>query len=559
MASCNDDDDGNGTTPPPEPGLDQSIRFSLIDPVGDSLVVRNFGTSEIDISGYQLCLGPNQYNAISNYSDIVGDLSLSSNETVTLKLGSGTQNVTALPEENGGLGLFASADDFSSSDPELLLDYVQWGAANQNRVDQAVTAGRWDDAANFISGFPPYAFAGASDALGASSWQTLDPEDAQLRTGFIVIGSTPNNDFVAEYFSEMPSGTADLTDGEVFPSFGVRNVFQSYLYNNRSTDGTAGIARIKVDGNGEIVEDAVLPLTEGVNSIEIANATTGLFATSVTPAQIGVFNPISMELEGQIPMSDADLPGPQRLRSLLLRGDEVFASVQTADPDNVPYTSSYAQSADYQTGQLTATGEFPGLGSLFLNAGGVDENGNVYFFALASPPATTASTILRIPAGSNTFDPDYEFVPAIAVNPQNILLPFSNRFNYVGNNIAVALAVTVIPQSVLDIIASVGGNPANLTPQQLQQIQIILFTEEVGQWISINLETQEAEVIQGIPRIGGFEEVFSVVIGDEVYMSVRRASENAIYRYNPATGTAEKAFDVVGGGGVIGLVDLSQQ
>ena len=46
---------------------------------------------------------------------------------------------------SGGLSLF-SVNTFGSTDPEVLIDYVQWGSANQARVNQAVTAGRWNNA-----------------------------------------------------------------------------------------------------------------------------------------------------------------------------------------------------------------------------------------------------------------------------------------------------------------------------------------------------------------------------------------------------------------------------
>ena len=376
IVSCNDDDDGMTTTT--EEGL---VRFSLVDPEGDSLVISNFGTSEIDISDYRLCLGPDRYNAISNYADIVGDLLLSTNETVTIKLGSGTQNVTSLPLESGGLGLFASADDFSSTAPELLLDYVQWGAADQDRVDQAVTAGRWDDAANFISGFAPYTFSGASDQIGATFWQTLAAEDVRLKTGFVITARTPNNNIVAKYFSEMPSGTADLTDGQVFQSFVPWDILDGYLYTEGATDGTEGIGRARVNGNGQIVDDGNLVVTGDIRRPAIVDATTGVYTTQASQAEIGVFNPMTMQLEGRIPMSDEGLPGPQRMRNLLIRGDEVFTYIVSLNLDEVPFTSVYLQSANYRTGQFTATAEFPGLGqsnwvkSPFAN--NVDENGNI--------------------------------------------------------------------------------------------------------------------------------------------------------------------------------------
>ena len=557
IVACNSDDNGSNPT---VSELEQSIRFSLVDPEGDSLSIRNFGTTEVDISAYQLCLGPNQYNAISNYADIEGDLNLATNETVTLKLESGTQNVTSLPLESGGLGLFASADDFSSTNPEQLLDYVQWGAANQNRVDQAVTAGRWDDTVNFISGFSPYTFSGASNQVGASLWQTLDPEDVRLKTGFIVTAATPNGDVLAKFFEEIPSGTADLTDGQVFSEFQVEDILDGYLFTTGATDGTGGIGRARINGNGQIVDDGNLTVTGSFRRTVIVDETTGVYTSQASPARIGVFDPMTMQLEGEIPMSEEGLPGPQRMRNLLIRGDEVFTHIVSLTRNQTPFNSVYIQSANYKTGQFVATAEFPGISepnwakSPFAN--NLDENGNIYFLDSGNPPFSTHGILLKIPAGSNQFDPDYrvELVPQIA--PGNQLLPVSLFFNYLGDDIGIATAITEIPQAVLDILAAVGGDANNLSQEQINQIRFLLNTEEVGRWIKINVETQQAENIAGLPAQGGFVPAFSVVIDAETYLSISSGSENAIYKYDPTTDAVEKAFDVVGGS-VLGLIDLS--
>ncbi|MEM9859879.1 MAG: hypothetical protein AAF843_21205 [Bacteroidota bacterium] len=556
ISSCDDDD--TETVPP----VEELIRFTLVNPEGDSLTITNFGTTEIDISDYQLCLGPNQYNAINNYTGITGDLSLSTNEAVTIRLASGTQNVTSLPVENGGLGLFATAEDFSSDDPLILRDYVQWGAANQNRVDQAVTANRWDAATSFITGFAPYIFSGGSDEIGTAFWETLAAEEARLKTGFIIIAETPNNDVIAKYFQEMPTETADLTDGQIFTEFRPEDILDGYLYTAGATNGSGGIGKARVNGNGKIVEDGNLAVTGSSRNPVIVDATTGIYTTQASPAQVGVFNPSTMQLEGLIDMSDEGLPGPQRMRGLLIRGDEIFTHIVSLTRNETPFTSFYMQSANYKTGQFTGTSEFPGRplvnwpNTPFANS--VDENGNIYLLASGNVSSgSTLGTLHKIPAGSNDFDLTYNFAPASKVTPANILLPNSFFFNYIGNDIAVAFSVTSVPQSVQDLLASVGGDPRNLSQEQ-RLVALGLFNQEdTGRWIKINVATQEAELIAGIPGKGGLSPAISVVIDEEVYVSISKGSENAFYKYNPTTGAAEKAFDVVGGGTILGLVDLS--
>ena len=146
-----------------------SVRIVSINPDTEFVTIKNLGGSNMDISAYQFCLGPGNYNGVSNYSTVTGDFVLSPDEEVVIDLSSSNGNVAALPAE-GGLGLFASSS-FSSTDPDVLKDYVQWGAADQPRVGQAVTAGRWDSADSFVSGAAPYDYTGDFDDVGASFWE----------------------------------------------------------------------------------------------------------------------------------------------------------------------------------------------------------------------------------------------------------------------------------------------------------------------------------------------------------------------------------------------------
>ena len=71
----------------------------------------------------------------------------------------------------GGLGLFRDNSNFGSESSDQLKDFVQWGAANQPRVGQAVNATRWDSANNFVSGTAPFTFSGGSGDVGSTFWQ----------------------------------------------------------------------------------------------------------------------------------------------------------------------------------------------------------------------------------------------------------------------------------------------------------------------------------------------------------------------------------------------------
>ena len=136
------------------------LRILAVDTDTDQVTLTNLGGSSIDVGDYFLCLGPGTYQQIGNVAN--GSTMLAPDSTITLDY---DMNPT-----QDGLSIFAT-NSFGSSDPAVLLDYVQWGGANQARVSQAVTAGRWDDVANFVAEGSPYNFIGGSEDLGVSFWE----------------------------------------------------------------------------------------------------------------------------------------------------------------------------------------------------------------------------------------------------------------------------------------------------------------------------------------------------------------------------------------------------
>ncbi|MCH9659787.1 MAG: hypothetical protein K0U54_02630, partial [Bacteroidetes bacterium] len=121
-------------------------RITEVVPNSDQVTLTNFAGTSLDVSAYWLCLGPGNYANVGALNG--GSAIIPSGGTLAL-----TFNVDPVSD---GLSLF-STNSFGSSDPDILLDFVQWGAANQPRSGQAVTAGRWDDASQFINCPAPYA------------------------------------------------------------------------------------------------------------------------------------------------------------------------------------------------------------------------------------------------------------------------------------------------------------------------------------------------------------------------------------------------------------------
>ncbi len=140
-------------------GAPDIIRVLSVNTGTDQIVLSNFGTTTVDVGSYWLCLGPGTYVQVS--AAAAGSTNLAPGEDVTV-----SYNVDPVAD---GFSLFTT-NSFGSTNPDILIDYVQWGAGNQPRVGQAVTAGRWDDAANFVSGTSPYTFTGTATDFGSTFW-----------------------------------------------------------------------------------------------------------------------------------------------------------------------------------------------------------------------------------------------------------------------------------------------------------------------------------------------------------------------------------------------------
>lgn len=180
VASCSSDDDTTSITPDPDPDPDLDgqmmdtgqaiIRFAEVNADTDEVVLSNLGDATIDVGDYFMCLGPGTYAQVSGLTS--DNTNLAPSESIVLSY--------EMNSEADGLSIFTT-NAFESVDPMVLLDYVQWGAANQPRVDQAVTAGRWDDAANFVADGSPYIFSGTSGQFGSSFWDGTEMAPGLMR------------------------------------------------------------------------------------------------------------------------------------------------------------------------------------------------------------------------------------------------------------------------------------------------------------------------------------------------------------------------------------------
>lgn len=140
------------------------FRIVEVNPEADTVTIKSFETSTLDIGSYRLCslFG---YRTLSSETTVVsGSLNLAPNEEVTLSVPGFLNNTAA------DLGLYLPTGSFGSS--ASMIDFTQWGSGNNGRESVAVTKGIWT-AGTFVSADPPYEYIGNGVQNGFQFWDTL--------------------------------------------------------------------------------------------------------------------------------------------------------------------------------------------------------------------------------------------------------------------------------------------------------------------------------------------------------------------------------------------------
>ncbi|WP_178991030.1 T9SS type A sorting domain-containing protein [Winogradskyella schleiferi] len=145
--------------------LTAQVRILRLDPATNSVTLKNFGSSNVPISGYWFCNFP----MYAQVSDMTSTASLDPGEEVNI--GSTINFAVA----DGEFGLYTTnSEGFGSSN--AMIDYLQWGSAGHQRESTAVGAGVWD-AGSFVNVSPPFEYNGDGTQNGAAFWVTLGVDD----------------------------------------------------------------------------------------------------------------------------------------------------------------------------------------------------------------------------------------------------------------------------------------------------------------------------------------------------------------------------------------------
>ena len=129
--------------------VNAQIRFTHVNPATDEIIVKNFGTTEVDIQQYRLC-ALFEYVTLSNASVTLVDgsflLAPLSTVTITWNAASGFNTLQS------DLGLYLPMGSFGIA--ANMVDFMQYGGAGQGRENVAVNAGLWT-AGTFLTGTGP--------------------------------------------------------------------------------------------------------------------------------------------------------------------------------------------------------------------------------------------------------------------------------------------------------------------------------------------------------------------------------------------------------------------
>lgn len=154
--------------------LSAQLRIVSVNPVTNDITLKNYGADDLDVSMYRLC-------SLFDYEDlnqvqvtiVDGDMMLSQDEEVTINWAAGS----GMDEMGADLALYIPGGMFSN--PDDMVDFVQWGSAGNGRENEADEAGLWT-IGTFITGDAPYTFTGSAFQHGVGFWESFVAQETSI-------------------------------------------------------------------------------------------------------------------------------------------------------------------------------------------------------------------------------------------------------------------------------------------------------------------------------------------------------------------------------------------
>ncbi|MEM7550123.1 MAG: ExeM/NucH family extracellular endonuclease [Bacteroidota bacterium] len=401
-----------------------AVRLVSIDLTTESITLENFGTTA-DISGYFICLGPGQYAQLTGYDGIMTGTTLSSESSIAIDLTTGPANVNELNGPNGEIVLFTTNTDGvntggaffgSTTDPNLLVSYVQYGAGNDTRAQQAVDAGRWDDVENFVSGTAPYLFTGMGDDFGSDFWISSDPASVEIDTEELVEASLDGaevtleleNDAFADDSFELDNFTLNgAPDGLSIENIELDDLdaILTMAYNGGNFDENISGFSITVDG--EELFGSVDLTTSDFTIQAVQEENVSMSFTDVLEGQLlgrfQVGSPVDVFDESAAEIAAFD---PQTNRLFFTDGDSDV--IRVLDISNPMTPTEVAGSPVALAGgpNSVAVNSSLGIFAVAVEGDEVDDNGVVQFFNTSTLAQVGSNVTAGVLPDMLTFTPD---------------------------------------------------------------------------------------------------------------------------------------------------------
>lgn len=404
------------------------------------------------------------------------------------------------------------------------------------------------------------------------------PDEQFKNDGYIITGATDGDvsTVYAGYFETIPEGDIDLvSNATAFTWLRIMGVQNGYLF-GRNNNNTLIKYGVDAETNAIVKVDEFALNADPGNIVFIDNETA--VVSLYDSKDIRIFNPSTMELSGQIDLSqgvsfeenDATYISQMIYNEVT---NKIYAIVYTAldaTPQYYDAEAIHIEVIDAATLQWEKTithenAEYP----IFRGEDNavIDESGNTYIIAQGTygldnqfgptAPAGSKPQILKINTSSE-FDESYAFNPIDALGFQNNYFQLFTSMIYVGNNkaIGVGTAQSDDPQ-ILTLLQKFAAG--TLTDEEYGTLVSLVLYNESMKFVEIDLLGKSVTEIPNIPFTAGFSYPFMYEIDGSIYGQFTTNAKNGFYEINPQTGAFTEKFSLSTGGTAYQLVDLSGQ
>ncbi|MEM9078594.1 MAG: hypothetical protein AAGC43_16255 [Bacteroidota bacterium] len=387
--------------------------------------------------------------------------------------------------------------------------------------------------------------------------------------------STPTSfSYFTNYSEQLPSGAIDLTAGNSasFSNYFPQTIYKFLAFGASLDTDNLELNRYAVDPEtNQITRAGAIPLAASLSQVLIINDNLGVYTIFDTPS-LFLFNPTTMQFIQEIPMPNAvqvdALPNQTNAYFHIIhrqQDNRIFLPLTTNSPVSPQFYDAediYVEVVNLNTLAWEKTAVF-NQATYPLTRGMenpmVDEEGNIYLltqgqysldfqFGPTAPPRSRPQ-ILKIPANSTDFDPDYAFNPVNFIGFQNSVAQLCTGSIYGADGIAYAVmtAEADVPR-VNELLALLAMG--TITDAEFNELAALVTNSPNMRWTRIDLNAQTAEVIPDIPFTAGFVYPFSYTSDGKFYFQVFNPDQaaNGYYEYDPATNTSTNVFTVAAGG-----------